>query len=134
MTAWSASPYRAIGVYIGGTNMACSQGNLTANWVAHEWAAGWHLMPIYVGLQAPGNSCGCAPISSSTSQAASQGTSAAIDAVTHAQAIGIGAGNPIYDDMEAYSNGEQHVRGGARVPVGAWTTELHAEGYGSGVY
>ena len=42
--------------------------------------------------------------------ATSQGTSAAIDAVTHAQAIGIGPGNPIYDDMEAYSNGGSHPR------------------------
>ena len=133
MSAWKASPYRAIGVYIGGTNMGCSQGNLTANWVAHEWAAGWHLMPIYVGLQAPGNSCGCAPIASSTSQAASQGTSAAIDAVTHAQAIGIGAGNPIYDDMEAYST-TSSTSAAVLAFLGAWTTELHAEGYGSGVY
>jgi hypothetical protein len=133
MAAWKASPYRAIGVYIGGTNMGCSQGNLTANWVAHEWAAGWHLMPIYVGLQAPGNSCGCAPIASSTSQAASQGTSAAIDAVTHAQAIGIGAGNPIYDDMEAYST-TSSTSAAVLAFLAAWTTELHAEGYGSGVY
>ena len=133
MTAWKASPYRAIGVYIGGTNMGCSQGNLTANWVGHEWAAGWHLMPIYVGLQAPGNSCGCAPIASSTSQAASEGTSAAIDAVMHAQAIGIGAGNPIYDDMEAYST-TSSTSAAVLAFLGAWTTELHAEGYGSGVY
>ncbi len=133
MTAWRASPYRAIGVYIGGANMACSQGNLTATWVEHEWTAGWHLMPIYVGLQAPGNSCGCAPISSSTGQATSQGTAAAMDAVTNAQAIGIGPGNPIYDDMEAYSNGGS--RSAAVLAfLSAWTTELHAEGYGSGVY
>ena len=133
MTAWGASPYRAIGVYIGGTNMACSQGNLTATWVAQEWSTGWHLMPIYVGLQAPGNSCGCSPISSSTSRATSQGTSAAIDAVTHAQAIGIGPGNPIYDDMEAYSNGGS-TSAAVLAFLSAWTTELHAEGYGAGVY
>ena len=30
MAAWAASPYRAIGVYIGGANRACSQPNLTA--------------------------------------------------------------------------------------------------------
>lgn len=131
MAAWGASPYRALGVYIGGTNMACSQPNLTAAWVAQEWAAGWHLIPTYVGLQAPGNSCGCASIS--PSQAAAQGAAAAIDAVTRAQAIGIGPGSPIYDDMEGYSAG-----GTATTAVlaflQAWTAQLHAEGYGAGVY
>jgi Domain of unknown function (DUF1906) len=133
MTAWGASPYRAIGVYIGGTNMACSQGNLTSSWVAREWAAGWHLMPIYVGLQAPGNSCGCSPISTSTTQATNQGTAAAIDAVVQAQTIGIGPGNPIYDDMEGYSNAGS-TSAAVLAFLSAWTTELHAEGYGSGVY
>ena len=133
MTAWGASPYRAIGVYIGGTNMACSQGNLTSSWVAREWAAGWHLMPIYVGLQAPGNSCGCSPISTSTAQATNQGTAAAMDAVAQAQAIGIGPGNPIYDDMEGYSNGGA-TSAAVLAFLSAWTTELHAEGYGSAVY
>jgi hypothetical protein len=131
MAAWGASPYHALGVYIGGTNMACSQPNLTAAWVAQEWAAGWHLIPTYVGLQAPGNSCGCAAISAS--QAAAQGVAAAVDAVIHAQAIGIGAGNPIYDDMESYSAG-----GTATTAVLAflqgWATQLHAEGYLAGVY
>src|SRR5205823_1548680 len=70
MSAWSSS-YHAVGVYIGGTNMACSQPNLTASWVSQESAAGWHLIPIYVGLQAPQNDCGCAGIS--PSRASSQG-------------------------------------------------------------
>src|SRR5205823_11660912 len=64
MSAWSASPYRAIGVYIGGVNRGCSQPNLTSTWVSTEIAAGWGLIPIYVGLQAPSNGCGCAAISS----------------------------------------------------------------------
>ena len=34
MAAWAASPYRAIGVYIGGANRACSQPNLTSSWVS----------------------------------------------------------------------------------------------------
>ncbi len=32
MSAWFASPYRALGVYIGGVNRACSQPNLTPSW------------------------------------------------------------------------------------------------------
>ena len=52
MDAWLASPYRAVGVYVGGVNRACAQPELTATWVAHQEASGWHLLPIYLGLQA----------------------------------------------------------------------------------
>jgi Rv2525c-like, glycoside hydrolase-like domain len=133
MIAWGASPYRALGVYIGGTNMACSQTNLTSAWVAQEWAAGWHLIPTYVGLQAPTNSCGCAAMSTNTTTAAAEGAAAAQDAVTHAQAVGIGAGNPIYDDMENYSRTSTNTAA-VLAFVSAWTAQLHAEGYVSGVY
>ncbi|MGH3847493.1 MAG: glycoside hydrolase domain-containing protein, partial [Pseudonocardiaceae bacterium] len=72
MAAWEDSPYRGIGVYIGGANRACSQPNLTASWVAAQTAAGWHLIPTYVGLQAPTSSCSsCAKLSST--QATAQG-------------------------------------------------------------
>jgi hypothetical protein len=131
MAAWGASPYRALGVYIGGTNMACSQPNLSATWVSAQSAAGWHLIPIYVGLQAPSNSCGCASISASS--AAAEGTSAAQDAVADAQAIGLGAGNPIYDDMEAYSRSSTNTSA-VLAFLSAWTTTLHAGGYASGIY
>jgi hypothetical protein len=129
MSAWGSSPYRAIGVYIGGQNAACL--NLTSSWVQQESAAGWHMIPIYVGLQAPGNGCGCASISASS--ATSEGIAAASDAVTHAQADGFGAGNPLYYDMENYP------RSSTSTPVvlnflRGWTTQLHADGYLSGVY
>jgi hypothetical protein len=130
MAAWGASPYRAAGVYIGGANLACAQANLTAAWVTEQAAAGWHLVPIYVGLQAPSNSCGCASISPLA--AAAQGTAAAQDAVAHAQAIGLGTGNPIYYDMEAYTPGLDTTT--VLAFLGAWTEQLHASGYLSGVY
>ncbi|MGZ4218506.1 MAG: DUF1906 domain-containing protein [Solirubrobacteraceae bacterium] len=131
MTAWGASPYRAIGIYIGGVNSACAQPNLTSTWVAGEVAAGWHMIPIYVGLQAPSNSCGCTAISAS--QASAQGTAAAIDAVAGAQGIGIPPGNPIYDDMEGYSRTTANTSA-VLAFLSAWTAQLHAEGYLSGVY
>lgn len=131
MSAWSSSPYHAIQAYLGGTNMACSQSNLTAGWVRAEIAAGWHLIPTYVGLQAPGNSCGCAAIT--PSRAAAEGAAAANDAVSQAQAIGLGAGNPIYFDMEAYSRGGSSTSA-ALAFLAAWTSALHAAGYLSGVY
>src|SRR4051812_1497505 len=33
MQAWRASPFRAVGVYIGGPNRTCSQRNLSQTWV-----------------------------------------------------------------------------------------------------
>jgi hypothetical protein len=131
MSAWSASPYRAVGVYIGGTNMACSQDNLTSTWVSTQSAAGWHLIPIYVGLQAPSNGCGCASMSSSS--AAAQGTAAAHDAVSKAEAIGLSAGNPIYTDMEGYDTTSSNTTA-VMAFLQAWTNQLHASGYKSGVY
>ncbi|HEV3389122.1 MAG TPA: DUF1906 domain-containing protein [Solirubrobacteraceae bacterium] len=131
MSAWGASPYRAIGLYIGGANEACSQPNLSPTWVQQESAAGWVLLPIYVGLQAPKNGCGCAGIVAS--QATAEGTAAAIDAVNQAEANGIGPGNPIYDDMEAYTRGSTNTPA-VLAFLSAWTTQLHADGYTSGVY
>ncbi len=129
MSDWASSPYRAIGIYIGGANMGCSQPNLSANWVRTEAAAGWRFIPTYVGLQAPATSCSCATIT--PSKAAAQGTAAASDAVAQAQLVGIGKGNPIYFDMEAYGSGSSSTVLGF---LAAWTAGLHAAGYLSGVY
>jgi hypothetical protein len=131
MSDWSGSPYHAIGVYIGGVNAACSQGNLTSSWVATEVRAGWHLILIYVGLQAPNNSCGCSGIT--RSQASAQGAAAADDAIADAQSLGIPRGNPIYDDMESYPTGASNSSTVLSF-LSAWTSELHAKGYISGVY
>jgi hypothetical protein len=134
MTAWAASPYRAIGVYVGGSNRACSQPNLTTAWVGEQVAAGWHLIPTYVGLQAPTSSCGsCAKLSSSTSKATTQGIEAASDAVAKAQSVGIGPGSPIYFDMEAYTR-TSSAFAATLAFLSAWTVRLHSLGYTSGVY
>ena len=134
MDAWGISPYRAIGVYIGGLNRGCSQPNLTASWVAEQTAAGWHLIPTYVGLQAPTSSCSsCATLSSSSTAASVQGTAAASDAVKQAQLVGIGAGSPIYFDMESYTR-TTSASNATLTFLEAWTQQLHALGYDSGVY
>ena len=131
MSAWGASPYRAVGIYVGGANEACAQPNLSPSWVEQESAAGWVLLPIYVGLQAPSNGCGCAAIV--PSQASAEGTAAADDAIDQASAQGISPGNPIYDDMEAYNRTSNNTSA-VLAFLSAWTTELHAHGYLSGVY
>jgi hypothetical protein len=132
MSAWAESPYRAIGVYIGGLNRGCSQPNLTASWVSAQTAAGWNLIPTYVGLQAPTSACSsCAKISSS--QATAQGAAAASDAVAQAAALGMGPGSPIYNDMEAYTQ-TSSATATTLAFLEAWTEELHSLGYVSGVY
>jgi Domain of unknown function (DUF1906) len=134
MSAWAGSPYRAIGVYIGGVNRGCLQPNLTASWVAEQTAAEWSLIPTYVGLQAPTSSCSsCAKLSTSTFTAATQGTEAATDAVAQARIAGIGEGSPIYFDMESYSR-TSSASNATLSFLGAWTARLHALGYQSGVY
>ena len=122
MAAWGSSQYHAVGVYIGGTNMACAQPNLTSSWVAAETSAGWHLIPIYVGLQAPSNSCGCQAIAASNAQA--EGTAAASDAINQAAAVGIGPGSPIYFDMENYSRTSTNSSA-VLAFLAAWTSQLH---------
>jgi hypothetical protein len=131
MQAWAASPYRAVGIYLGGANMACSQPNLNAAWVSAESAAGWHMIPTYVGLQAPSNSCSCAPINAR--HATAEGVAAADGAVSEAQALGLGAGTPIYDDMEYYPRTSSNTPA-VLAFLAAWTAELHKDGYLSGVY
>ena len=132
MSAWGSSPYRAIGVYIGGLNRGCAQPNLTSAWVREQVAAGWHLIPTYVGLQSPTSSCGsCAKLSPGS--AAAQGAEAASDAVADAQAVGIGAGSPIYFDMESYVRGSG-ATSSTLTFLAAWTDALHRAGYESGVY
>jgi Domain of unknown function (DUF1906) len=130
MKDWLASPYRSVGIYIGGVNRACAQSSLTAAWIQAIQAEGWHYFPMYVGLQAPCVAAfGDATISAGS--AAAQGTAAASDAVTQAAGLGIPAGTPLIFDMEAY-------RGGCGATVtaflSAWDKQLHAKGYSAGVY
>jgi hypothetical protein len=129
MKSWLASPYRAIGIYIGGVNEGCAQANLTSGWISAIRAQGWRYFPFYVGLQA---SCvdafGDAPIVAA--RAAAEGKSAASDAVTQARDLGIPAGTPLIYDMEAYGSCNSQVV----TFLSAWDKQLHAEGYRAGVY
>ena len=132
MAAWAESPYRAIGVYIGGENRACSQPNLTSGWVEEQTEAGWHLIPTYVGLQAPTSACSsCAKLT--TIGAVKQGEEEAVGAVAAAAEVGIGPGSPIYFDMEAYSR-TTSATSATLAFLESWTEKLHALGYVSGVY
>ena len=133
LSAWLASPFRAVGIYVGGANRACADGNLSASWVASATAGGWSLFPLYVGLQAP-----C--VSDKTlrridpASAAAQGTAAATDAAARAQLFGLGPGVPLYFDMEGYSTTDPACTQVVQRFVSAWVDELHALGYVAGIY
>ncbi|WP_280840229.1 glycoside hydrolase domain-containing protein [Micromonospora sp. A200] len=134
MQAWlAASPYRAIIIYFGGVNRACAQPNLTPSWVAAQQAAGWHLVPIYLGLQAP-----CTTSTKryliDAANAAAQGRTQADDAVAQAKTLGLAPESVLIFDMEAYRTDDAACRSAVLAFMSAWTARLHDLGYLSGFY
>ncbi|MDH6132975.1 hypothetical protein P3T37_002369 [Kitasatospora sp. MAA4] len=130
MDNWAAnSPYRAVGIYIGGPAQACAQPNLTADWVGGRAAEGWSFMPIYVGPQA---SVGSVLISADGATAVQQGRDAAMDAIHKASALGFHQGAVLYNDMESYDSGTYRDR--VLAYLSGWTSTLRGNGYRSGVY
>jgi hypothetical protein len=123
MRAWRRhSRYRAVGIYVGGSDRACAQPNLTRRWLRREAGAGWHFIPLYVGPQASFGEL---------SSPAAQGTAAAADAVTQAELLGFRRRTPLYYDMEAYPPRDT---GEVLSFLSAWTVMIHQLGYDSGVY
>ncbi len=141
MAAWrSASPYSAIGIYIGADsnrppyfgNRACRNLALdNPTWLNAVVGQGWKVIPTYVGLQAP---CTGFNMRMAPDQAAAQGAASAEHAISVAQAAGIGPGAPIYFDLEAYANTDASCVHAVQEFIGAWTTRLHQLGYKSGLY
>jgi hypothetical protein len=138
-TWWQQSPYTSVGVYLGGSNRACAQPNLTANWVTTTTTAGWRLIPIWVGPQST-----CFPYSASTRMPTSAGNTAflagadeANKAVDAAWNLGIrpqaGWTAPIYYDIEAYTRTSLCVQVVKDFSNG-WIQQLHSRGYQGGVY
>jgi hypothetical protein len=81
MNAWRThSHYRAIGIYLGGSDEACAHPNLTRSWLVDETAQGWHFVPMYMGPQAA--------FGELHKSSAGQGTTAANDAAAQAERLG----------------------------------------------
>jgi hypothetical protein len=137
MKAWArASPYHAVGVYIGGPDRACPDGNLSRSWLQTVSKQGWKLYPIYVGLQAP---CWKTPYDGRPALIDSrrpwaQGVQAADDAAGRAAFFGIAPGSPIYYDMEFYPHDVPGCTRDVQAYLSAWTAQLHKRGFISGVY
>ncbi len=135
LQAWSASPYRAVGIYLGGVNRACKDGNLSASWVATTVSTGWNLLPLYVGLQAPCVSQSrLQRLSSTQATAVSQGRAAADDAAALAAKFGLPMGSPIYFDMEGYPGNNASCTKAVQSFVNGWVTALRASSFVPGVY
>ncbi|MGB8649903.1 MAG: glycoside hydrolase domain-containing protein [Mycobacteriales bacterium] len=133
LTAWRASPYRAVAVYVGGVNRTCAQPQLTASWVSAVSRAGWRLLPVYKGLQPW---CGARPRDQkiTAAGATSQGTAAAADAVAHGTALGMLPGTGYFLDVENYATTDVACRAAVLRFVSGWTKELHRRGDVAGVY
>ncbi len=131
MEAWLSSPYRAIGLYVGGINHGCKAQTLDAGWVADAARLGWSFFPLYVGRQAPCYAGSAVLIDAA--QAGVQGTAAADNAIAQSDKYGLPTGSPLYFDMEAYS-GNSGCTAAVHTFLQAWTKRLHERGYKSGVY
>ncbi|CRK56504.1 N-acetylmuramoyl-L-alanine amidase [Alloactinosynnema sp. L-07] len=135
MQAWSASPYRSIGIYFGGDGRGCrTQANLTAAWVSEQTARGWHLLPLYVGRQAPCSTTQTLRMSADPATARDQGRADATDALTRAAALGIGPGSVLYNDMEHYDSANTGCKTAVLTYLTGWTERVHELDYLSGVY
>ena len=147
MDAWlAASPYRAVGIYISGASRGCrDQPNLTPTWISTQLSKGWRLLPITLGPQAACNPSfpryGNDPVISTRlnragayQKAFRQGAVEASTAVAAAQAIGIVPGSTLWYDLEGYDVTNGRCRESSLWFLSAWTQQLHALGYVSGVY
>lgn len=140
---WKASPFWGVGVYLGGENkLDCDDPSqppvLTTGWVSTQLAHGWRLLPIWVGPQAS-----CTGYATRIDQdpangyaaAKAQGRSAADQADEAASALGIPRGSSLFYDLEDFDlQASDDCRRSALTFLSAWTHEVHALGWKSGVY
>ncbi|CAM3806482.1 glycoside hydrolase domain-containing protein [Nocardioides zeicaulis] len=146
MDAWlTASPFWAAGVYIGGSTASCrttatdpGQPHLDATWVARQRAAGWRVLPIWVGPQA---SCSTYPDRIDPAPAAdyaaadARGRAEAAAAVARARELGLPSRTTLWYDLEGgFDVTSDDCRRSALRFLSGWTLALHDLGYRSGVY
>jgi hypothetical protein len=136
MRAWKkSSPFKAIGVYIGGRARACRQPNLTADWVRKVNRMGWKLLPLYVGSQSP-----CVRAANkqkhrmSRSNPWAQGAQEGQNAIARAKALGMKGGSPVYLDMEYYNRHNKSCAATTLRFVKGWNTSVRKKGYMTGFY
>ena len=151
------SPYRDIGVYVGGCNVTAvpksgpngcgtnppsagtkqTNTNLDSTWVSNVSSMGWGIMPLWVGPQAScisGNPSSFYLIDTSTSTSAyNEGVSEADSAAAAATALGM-SNSIVYYDMEAYSTSNASCSTAVGQFLSGWVNEMHVDGFQAGVY
>lgn len=131
MQAWQSggAPYDAVAVYVPvdptvDDRHDTAQANLTPDWVQAVQTGGWHVVPVYVGLQAP---AACQrgsfhAMSADPAAAQTQGVAAADDAVASATKLGVDPGVPLVYDLERYEDG---CSAAVQSFLLGWTVRLH---------
>lgn len=152
-TWWTDSPYQDVGIYLGGCDVYCvaphgpdmcnaSQSstttktvdsNLTPAWLTNVTKMGWGILPIWVGPQSPCIANASSYWTINNSDTYSTGTYQADLAIAQANALGISDGI-IYYDMEGYTPDGGSCSAAVEAFLVAWTSELHANGFASGLY
>lgn len=118
---WNSSPYRNVGVYIGGNTVNGCDFNLSAAWVDKVQAQGWSFVPTYAGRQAPCLNLGSTKsISTDIPTAQQQARNAAADAETKASGFGFTRGTIIYLDIEGYDTANTSCRNVVKAYVAEW--------------
>jgi Domain of unknown function (DUF1906) len=134
---WTHTPWSWIGLYIGGSEMACSQPNLGASYLNNLHAMGWRFQFIWVGPQAPCSGFGVT-FSSNTTTAYAQGKAEARAARSKLIGLGIAnqaKGTPVTFDLEAFNASVCNARAAAVSFIRGWVDQLHvAPAQSAGVY
>lgn len=138
MQTWREySPYKYVGIYIGGSSRACPQKDLSPAWLSQVADQGWDFIPIWVGPQAPCTTFGN-QLSTNTTTAKAQGITEARGAVDAAYSLGLTnaakGGTVIYYDMERYDTSNVACRNAVDAFLEGWVSELQAYNNIAGVY
>lgn len=125
---WHQTPWWWWGIYIGGSNRACPNTNLTPRWIHREVRRGWGLQPIWVGLQAPcANQSGLATMSRRPARAYKQGRRAAVNAYNRVRELHMNTHTPVVFDMEAFDTSKARCLRAVTSFVRGWSYQLRVK-------
>ncbi len=141
---WNQSPYRTIGIYLGGSVKAnCGGWTLNREWLTAADQLGWTFIPIWVGPQ-PLSFYNTVPedpgkiISGDIGTAYLQGRSEANAAVAKARELGFQNDLIIYYNVEPYRRTDYEVSQSERDAtasfISGWVAQMHDTGNKAGVY
>ncbi|MET9325086.1 DUF1906 domain-containing protein [Streptomyces sp. NPDC003038] len=135
MRAWASSPYRAVGIYYAGRGRGClSQKHLSKAWVREVDRAGWKILPIFVGSQAPCVSLWHKRDTIIDPEDAEMGAHEAAEAVAAAGRLGIMKGSALYLDMESYNKNDTQCAETTINFIRKWSRGVRELGYLPGFY